>query len=160
MAIKMRRGNYADFDPTKMVAGEFAVCLDNGYVYMTLSPGNVIRLGTYDTIAEIVAQAQAYAESAGQSASSADDSAEDSEAWAVGTIDGVAVSSSDPRYHNNSKYYANESETYYNYVHEAVETHDPNFTIDWTTGELLYSGGYFTFWVDTDGFLKWGVENP
>lgn len=46
------------------------------------------------------------------------------------------------------------------YVEEAAETHDPNFAIDWTTGELTYSGGYFTFWIDNDGFIHWGVENP
>lgn len=31
---------------------------------------------------------------------------EDSEAWAVGTRDGVPVSSDDPTYHNNSKWYS------------------------------------------------------
>lgn len=36
----------------------------------------------------------------------AEESAEDAEAWAVGTRDGKAVSSSDATYHNNSKYYA------------------------------------------------------
>ena len=28
MAIRMRRGNLADFDPTKQMPGEFAVTLD------------------------------------------------------------------------------------------------------------------------------------
>lgn len=37
--------------------------------------------------------------------------AKDSEAWAVGKIDGVGVPSSDPRYHNNSKYYSSQAET-------------------------------------------------
>ena len=64
MAIQVRRGNYNDFDPTRMVAGEFAVCLENGYVYITLSPGNVLRLGTAETLDEAVRQAQAYATSA------------------------------------------------------------------------------------------------
>lgn len=184
MAIRMRRGNYQDFDPTRMVAGEFAVCLDNGYVYMTLSPGNVIRLGTYEAIAEALAQALEYSQTSeayaigkrnGSDVPStdpayhnnskyfsdiADDSAEDSEAWAVGERDGVPVTSGDDTYQNNSKYYAGQAEGYYDYVHEAAETHDPNFTIDWTTGELMYSGGYFTFWIDSSGFLKWGVENP
>ena len=85
MAIQVRRGNYNDFDPTRMVAGEFAVCLDNGYVYMTLSPGNVIQLGTATVV-------ESYAEL--------------SESWAKGTKNGTAVPSSDPAYHNNSKYYS------------------------------------------------------
>ena len=39
------------------------------------------------------------------SASDSEDSAEDSEAWAVGKRNGTDVGSSDPAYHNNSKYY-------------------------------------------------------
>ena len=37
---------------------------------------------------------------------------ENSEAWAVGTKNGIAVSSSDPQYHNNAKYYAESIGTY------------------------------------------------
>ena len=36
--------------------------------------------------------------------------AQDSEAWAVGQIDGVDVEDTDPRYHNNSKYYAEQAD--------------------------------------------------
>ena len=39
-------------------------------------------------------------------AASAENSAGDAEAWATGEIAGEAVDSSDPRYHNNAKYYA------------------------------------------------------
>lgn len=39
----------------------------------------------------------------------AEDSAEDSEAWAIGTRNGVPVTSSDPAYHNNSKYWSEQS---------------------------------------------------
>ena len=60
-------------------------------------------LGNLHTDAATASQA---AESASGSASDASDSAEDSEAWAVGTRSGSDVSSSDPTYHNNSKYYA------------------------------------------------------
>ena len=185
----MRRGNYADFDPTKMLSGEFAVCLDNGYVYITLSPGNVIRLGTAEAIERLVSLAQQYEqqseawakgtkdgtavpstdpayennakffkELAAALTQAAESSAQDSEAYAIGQRDGSDVPSTDPAYENNSKYYAEQAEGYKDYVEEAVETHMPEFEIDWTTGELLYSGGYFTFWVDENGFLRWGVE--
>ena len=53
-----------------------------------------------------LANCQSAAASAASSASAADDSAEDSEAWAVGTRDGVPVPSTDPAYNNNSKYWA------------------------------------------------------
>lgn len=53
-----------------------------------------------------LANCQSAAASAASSAGAADDSAEDSEAWAVGTRDGVPVPSTDPAYNNNSKYWA------------------------------------------------------
>ena len=46
---------------------------------------------------------------AGASASAAAGSASDAEAWAVGERDGEPVESTDPTYHNNSKYYAGEA---------------------------------------------------
>lgn len=49
------------------------------------------------------------AEGAIQAADDAADSAEDSEAYAKGTRNGTAVTSSDPAYHNNSLYYADVS---------------------------------------------------
>lgn len=51
-------------------------------------------------------QAGTSATSAIQSASDADSRAEDSEAYAIGKRNGVDVTSGDPAYHNNSKYYS------------------------------------------------------
>ncbi len=48
MAIKMRRGNEADFDPSKMLPGEWAVSTDTKYVRMCFSPGIVLRMATYE----------------------------------------------------------------------------------------------------------------
>ena len=42
-------------------------------------------------------------------ASAADDSAEDAEAWAVGQRNGTDVPSTDPTYHNNSKYWSEQA---------------------------------------------------
>lgn len=42
-------------------------------------------------------------------ANSADDSAEDAEAWAVGQRNGTDVPSTDPTYHNNAKYWSEQS---------------------------------------------------
>lgn len=158
--IQMRRGLAIDFNPAKLVPGEWAVSQNNQKLYMCFSQGAVIEVGTVTSMIAYV---------------------RDAEAWAVGTRDGEPVSDEDPTYENNSKYYAEVSgelaedveewhgdvgewhgdvEEWYDYVHEAEETHDPNFAINWTTGELLYSGGYFTFWIDNDGFIHWGVEAP
>lgn len=52
MAIQMRRGLRADFDPTKMLPGEWAVAIDNDtanqIVWMCFAPGIVKRIGAYE----------------------------------------------------------------------------------------------------------------
>ena len=52
MAIQMRRGKKADFDPTKMLPGEWAVSIDSDanyqIVWMCFAPGVVKRMGTYE----------------------------------------------------------------------------------------------------------------
>lgn len=60
MAITMRRGLYGDFDPNKMLPGEWAVVLandpvvqDGKSVFICFSAGNVKRMATYE---DMVAQ--------------------------------------------------------------------------------------------------------
>lgn len=52
MAIQVRRGKKADFDPTKMRPGEWAVSIDsdtnNQIVWMCFRAGVVKRMGTYE----------------------------------------------------------------------------------------------------------------
>lgn len=52
MAIQMRKGLKADFDPTKMLPGEWAVAIDsdtsNQIVWMCFAAGVVKRMGTYE----------------------------------------------------------------------------------------------------------------
>ena len=57
MAIQMRRGDYADFDPTKLVAGELAVVTsgdpnsDTGRaLYICFEPGIVKRVTDYEDL--------------------------------------------------------------------------------------------------------------
>ena len=94
MAITMRKGAYADFDPSKMKAGEWAVSTDTDsnkqQVWMCFSPGVVKRMGTVedfdmeiqilirqylDSMAESVSQAQKSAQTATEKANSASNSA-------------------------------------------------------------------------------------
>ena len=49
MAIRVRRGNEADFDVNKMLPGEWAVSLDTKYVRMCFAPGVCLRMATYET---------------------------------------------------------------------------------------------------------------
>lgn len=125
-------------------------------------------------IDEHVDRAKEAADEAAASAQLAKDSetivvavVDESKSWAVG---GTGTREGEDT--DNSKYYyegskasqeaAKESED--NVRHDAEEIHDllqekvPTLYIDWTTGELLYSGGRLTLWVDEDGFLCWGAD--
>ena len=61
MAIQMRRGNKADFDPSKMLPGEWAVAIDNEtqnqIVWMCFRAGVVKRMGTYEDFKEQIKEA-------------------------------------------------------------------------------------------------------
>lgn len=63
MAIQMRRGLRADFDPYKMLPGEWAVSIDpstsNQIVWMCFEPGVCKHMGTYEDFAEQVKEATA-----------------------------------------------------------------------------------------------------
>lgn len=76
MAIQMRRGAYAEFDPLKMKAGEWAVSTDSDtkkqQIWMCFAPGIVKRMGTvedFDT--EIQRLIQNYLDGIAQSVSQA-----------------------------------------------------------------------------------------
>lgn len=71
MAIQNRRGSYTHFDPTKMVAGEFAVvqqndpnATDGKSVYIAFSPNDVKRLATHEELENYNQEAQLAAEAA------------------------------------------------------------------------------------------------
>lgn len=61
MAIQMRRGLKRDFDPSKMLPGEWAVSIDsdtqNQIIWMCFSPGIVKRMGTYEDFKSQVQEA-------------------------------------------------------------------------------------------------------
>lgn len=59
-----------------------------------------------ESAADSKEDAETAATSAGTSATTAEESAEDAEAYAIGTRGGTDVPSTDPAYHNNSKYYS------------------------------------------------------
>ena len=99
MAITMRKGAYADFDPSKMKAGEWAVSTDTDttkqQIWMCFAPGVVKRMGTvedFDTeiqtlikqyldgMAESVEKAQESAELATSKAQESSDSADKAKA--------------------------------------------------------------------------------
>ena len=58
MAIQMRRGLEADFNPDKMKPGEWAVSLDEKYVRMCFAPGLCFRMATYESFEEDMQEIQ------------------------------------------------------------------------------------------------------
>lgn len=96
MAIQVRRGNYADFDPDKMLPGEWACVLaadpvvqDGKSVFICFSAGNVKRMATYedmvaqfgdmtdDIINQLTSEVNAVVIIANEAAENANDVAED-----------------------------------------------------------------------------------
>ena len=81
MAIQMRRGAYAQFDPSKMKAGEWAVSTDSDtkkqQIWMCFAPGIVKRMGTVEDFdVEIQRLIQDYLDGMAESVEKAQESAE------------------------------------------------------------------------------------
>lgn len=81
MAIQMRRGAYAQFDPSKMKAGEWAVSTDSDtkkqQIWMCFAPGIVKRMGTVEDFdIEIQRLIQSYLDGMAESVSQAQKSAQ------------------------------------------------------------------------------------
>lgn len=162
MAIQVRRGNYADLDISKLVQGEPFVTLDeyggSYYVGMAIAPNNVVRLATFDDLTDIrtdCVEARDEAVAADESATTA---ASNSEAYAVGTRDGSDVPSTDPTYHNNSKYYSELAQSAKEHIDSAIDNVVPTVWIDFTDGILYYEGTSLGFFIDpSNGNLCWEV---
>lgn len=88
---------------------------------------------------EAAAEAATSAEEAANNASAAEESSEDSEAYAIGTRGGTDVTSDDPAYHNNAKYYAES-------VAETIENLD--------VSDTAVAGAYVTAVSETDGKIS------
>lgn len=161
MAIRHRRGDYNNFEPQKMVAGEFAYVnssdpnTDDGKgVYATFSGGKTKRLCTYDEVSGLVKQAENIKDDVTQIKSDvagmvddADNYAKLSESYAVGT--GNTVRPNDDE--DNAKFYKEWVENAFNRVL-------PTVFLDFSTGLLMYTGSALSFDLDTTtGMLEWNM---
>lgn len=54
MAIRIRRGNQADFEKNKLVQGELAIVLDAGELHFCYGLGNTKRLATKEDLQEML----------------------------------------------------------------------------------------------------------
>lgn len=163
MAIKVRRGNYDDLDISRLVEGEPFISLDtlpdgDYYVGMAIGPSNVVRLATWTNLQTVLTDCEQYRDEAEASKDAAADSESNSEAWAVGDRGGVPVTSGDPTYQNNSKYYALLAHNYWDLVDAAVSLVTPVVNMNFTTGELEITGTSLVFSINaTTGNLEWDI---
>lgn len=161
MAIRHRRGDYNNFEPNKMVAGEFAFVnssdpnTDDGKaVYGTFTGGRTKRLCTYDEVSGLISHAEdinAHIEEIEQNVQALEDSTKDysdlSKSYAVGTNDTVRAGDSE----DNAKFYKE-------WVEDAFNRVLPTVFVDFTTGMLMYTGSAISFDLNTStGMLEWNM---
>lgn len=112
-----------------------------------------------DTLDGLNEHANSYSDTIAQIWETLQDYSEDSEAWAVGTKNGVPVDSSEPQHANNAKWYADQSTTgaqrsediYVNLLQSMGLG-----TFSYSNGKLYYNAGVgnqYTFSLDSTGHL-------
>ena len=106
-------------------------------------------------------EAAGSASNAASDKTAADGFAKDSEAYAVGKRGGVDVGSSDPTYHNNAKYYADQAEEAAEIAVEAAETVNAVYGVKWdrTTNQLTRLAGARDITTDITNFKHSGSFN-
>lgn len=147
----------------------------NGKVVSIVKEGSIeekhLRPNYLADIKVEVAKAQSSATASATSASASENSASKSESYAVGGTGTRLNEDTD-----NSKYYSEQSKassetskTYLDKVEQAgnealdkinnaVDVNTPNFTVDLSTGRLMYESTRFVFDVnETTGHLEWGL---
>ena len=93
-------------------------------------------------------QSETSAQNAAGSATSADAARENAEAWAKGTKNGVNVESSDPQYHDNSKYWSDQAHS----SADRAEAYSINVP-------YIGANGNWWVWDTTDGqYVDTGVD--
>ena len=140
---------------------DIAFTVTGGRVSASIINGSVTR-AKIDP--DYLAQIDAQVNTATAAASSAQTSERNSEAWAVGQKNGQDIPVTDPQYHNNSKFYADEAKTseenasdILDQIVDAVSM--VTFTVDFSTGNLVYSSdATYSFSINTTtGNLEWEV---
>ena len=138
MAIQNRRGNSTDFNPNLLMPGEFAISQDNSKVYICIVKGRVIELANSTYIQELIADLEDDLERLPAIVAATEQYKDLAKSYAEGT--GGVVRPGDAT--DNSKYY-------YEQVVDIVDTTFPQFSVDFTTGELMYDRAtIYTFGID------------
>lgn len=182
MAIQMRRGLRADFDPYKMLPGEWAVSIDastsNQIVWMCFEPGVCKRMGTYEDfepmlkeiaseykleLDAIFSEVRTLAENVSKDKSEVFIFKNELINVYLPQILNATEETSENRNiakqeAEKSKIEADRAEQILSQINEAVDTNVASFTLNLETGHMEYTGGRFDFALNTDtGHLEWEV---
>ena len=158
MAIQMRRGLSADFDPTKMLAGEWAVTIDpdtqHQIVYMCFGAGIVKRMGTLEDFEtwltkELIPYTQKFDEIYIECTDLRDEVIQIRDSL----IPAAEMALKVPELVEEAKGYANAAREDKEFIENAIDVNIPTFEVDTNTGFLFYSGGLFNFAINNDGYL-------
>lgn len=186
MAIQVRRGNEADFDPSNMLPGEWAVSLDTKYVRMCFSSGICLRMATYEAfeadmaeIRNILAEARTIEEAVARIQTEINDTAIVVEDYAI-LSKSYAVGGTGTRENediDNAKYYYEQAKhisqggnglvplgtiAFENLPTEDIQTNAMyNISNDFTSDERFLDGGGILYGKGSNVFYtvdgKWDV---
>ena len=172
MAIQMRRGNYNNYDPAKMLPGELAVTLQNDprsengkALHVSFGASDEKTLMTFEDAEGMIEDAveeaaeQAAEQAAEEATADAVDAALKSEGFAVGKQNGTDVGSGSPYYHNNAKYYLEQAEAVAESIPEDYS--ELSDDVDDLKGALIVnnaSGAIASFPDGGDGFAVRGLK--
>lgn len=168
MAIQMRRGIYDKFDPTRLVAGEWAVVLSNDpaakdgrAAYVCFASGIVKRIATYEDLVDYLMEsadeviAYIYETACSEAIETYDDLVKALQALQtnMSTAENTRVSNEQARASAEAIRESNES---------ARQTYIAGVRADVAAG--VFDGATFTPSVDENGVLSWkndkGKTNP
>lgn len=156
----------AQYDFTDTATIHFEV--NGGIVSASVIDGSITEAKLRPNYLADIRVESAKAESAAEDSLS---SAHDSEAWAVGQMEGIDVPPVDPRYNNNSEYYATQAASSASDAEQSkqdaadileqvqVVAGNTVFTVDFETGDLVYTNDTtYDFSINTTtGNLEWEV---
>lgn len=147
MAITMRKGLSADFDKSKMLAGEWAVTIDSDTqhqtVYMCFGAGVVKRMGTLEDLeewlnAEMIPYTDAFDEIKEECTDLRDEMISIRDSLIPAAEIALQIPSMVEEVQENKEF-----------VENAISLNIPQFELDTDTGFLFYDGGMFIFAIDS-----------
>ena len=125
MAIQYRRGEYADFDPTKLKPGEAALVLsgdpaslDGKSVYFCFNAGSVKRMATYDDMLNNISNATSEIQQ--QFTQELENTLEEAEAQISNIQDAIQEAENAASGANTAANTANQAASSANYALEAI----------------------------------------